>query len=168
MKVADQYEKYTYNSGGYTGTEHMVSLVLPLLYTNGIYNNNDSYAYVNEYSISKSSDAFYKDPSFIKILSINEGESFRMGHADGGYQPSGITVKKDTSIKVNGIVFDIVLVIIHLDMQCPQSGIPLDSCASMIEYYAKGVGLIRRDVGGYYPEDHMETKFEILDYHINR
>ena len=56
LKV-DGYEKYIYNTAGYTAVPDYDTIVIPKLILNGIFNNPDSYAYVKEYSISKSSNS---------------------------------------------------------------------------------------------------------------
>src|SRR5690554_623931 len=84
LKVADQYEKYIFNSAGYTAEPDYDTLILPKLILNGIYNGVDTFAYVKENSISKKSNSNYRDPAFQELFNVNEGGQFVFqGHHAG-------------------------------------------------------------------------------------
>lgn len=149
LKVAGQYEKYIFNSAGYTAMPDYDTLVLPKLILNGIYNPGDSFAYVREYSISKASLSSYRDPAFKQILSLNEGDALLIGGAVQGHQITGRVIEADTSIRIEGKTYEHVIVTIHFDRMCTMNGFSESECAFRREYYARGVGLIKRESRNY-------------------
>jgi hypothetical protein len=169
LKVADQYEKYIFNSAHYSASPKYDTLLLPKLILNGFFNSNDSFAYVNEYAITKANISSYKDPAFKCILSEFEDSIFEIGGRDQIHKIVGKTIKKDTSIIINSRKYENVLITIELDLSCnEQGGYPVDSCAYKREFYAKGIGLIKRESGSYIPVNKWTTDFELKEYHIEK
>jgi hypothetical protein len=167
--VTAQYEKYIYNSAGFDATPNIDTLVLPKLKLNGIYNPNDTFAYVKGYSISKAINSDYRDPAFKFILSEAESATFIIGGRWQYHQIIGKTIKVDTTITIDDVRYDSVLITIELDIACNEQGLyPIDSCAYKREYYAKGIGLIKRESGGYIPNENWTTDFELIKYKIEK
>lgn len=166
LKVADDYKKYIFNSNAYDESEDYDTIYFPKLLTKNVYNPGDSCSYVNGYSISKAQNSSYKDPAFKYILSETEGSTFIITAPWQNHQIIGKTINIDTSIIVGNTTYVSVLVTIELDMAC-SGQYPMDSCAYKREYYAKGVGLIKRESGGYIPNDNWTTDFELKEYYIN-
>lgn len=163
LRVADQYEEYIFNKNSYDDVPDYDTLLLPKLIANGIFNGPDSFAYVKEYSISKAKNSGYRDPAFYGILSEEEGARFPITGSFGGYQTIGKTIKVDTTITVNDVEFQHVIIVIRYDAACPMSN---EVCATQKEYYARDVGLIRRE-NREYPNG-MVTTLELVDYKINK
>ncbi len=163
LKVAGQHEKYIFNSAGYTAVPDYDTLVLPKLILNGIYNLRDSFAYVNEYSISKASLSSYRDPAFKQILSLNEGDALLIGGDVQGHQITGRVIQADTSIAIDGKAYERVIVTIHFGRMCTMNGGSEYECAFKREYYAKGVGLILRESRNY-PVDTVFIKEIALSF----
>ena len=138
LKVADQYEKYVFNSAGYTAEPDYDTLILPKLILNGIYNGSDTFAYVKENSISKKSNSNYRDPAFQELFNVNEGGHFvfQGHHAGTSHYVSGYTIKTDTTIEINNIVYNHVLITIRYDDYWMEAPI---KCGYLKEYYAKDV-----------------------------
>lgn len=149
LKVAGQYENYIFNSAGYTAVPDYDTLVLPKLILNGIYNPGDRFAYVNGYSISKASLSSYRDPAFKEILSLNKGDELLIDGAVQGHQITGRVIKADTSITIDDKTYEHVIVTIHFDRMCTMNGFSESECAFKREYYAKGIGLIKRESRNY-------------------
>ena len=169
LKVANQYEKYIYNSAGYTSEPEYDTLVLPKFILNGIYNQGDTFAYLKEYSLSKSSSSNYRDPAFKKLLSLTEGSEFVIGEAVQGHKTTGKTIKVDTSIFIGTQKYENVIVIIQFDNSfLSEFAQTPEECAFLREYYAKNIGLIKREKRNY-PMDTVFIKdIEITKYEINR
>lgn len=168
LKV-EKYEEYTFNSAGYTATPVYETLILPKLILNGIYNRNDSIGYVREYSISKSSDSNYRDPAFKGLLSLTENTEFEIGGATHGHKLTGKTIKADTTIFIGAKKYENVIMTIHFDYACISGtgGSPED-CATLREYYAKDVGLIKRERRNYPMETEFNKVIELVKYEINK
>lgn len=169
LKVADQYEKCIYNSSGFDG-ENYDTLILPKLLSNKIYNLGDSSSFVKGYSITKAKNSGYRDPAFKYILSETEGKEFRIGGNWQIHTITGKTIKTDTSIIIGSKQYNNVLITIEFDYGCFLYGnIPVvDSCAYKREYYAKDIGLIKRESTAYLPKAHWSTDFELKEFKINK
>lgn len=167
LKVADQYEKYIFNAAGYTAEPDYDTLILPKLILNGIYNFNDSIARVKEYSISKASGN-YRDPAFKEMLSTTEGGELIMGGAFQDHQIRGRVVKTDTTIEINGIRYDQVIITMHFDNFWSGYGISETDYAFEREYFAKNIGLIKREVKNYPMDTVFQKDIELIEYKINR
>lgn len=122
------------------------TLVLPKLLLNRIYNSDDPFAYVHEYSISKATTSNDRDPAFKGFLSLTEGDEFTIGGAFQNHKISGKTINVDTTILIGATNYDHVIVTIQYDYACitATGGTP-EGCATIREYYAKDVGLIKRE-----------------------
>ena len=169
LKVADKYEKYIFNSADYTSEPNYDTLILPKLILNGIFNPPDTYAYVQKYSISKSKESNYRDPAFKEILSLIEGSEFTIGAAIQGHKFTGKTIKVDTSIIIGTKQYENVIITIQFDYACVSGtgGTPED-CATIREYYAKNVGLIKREKRNYPIETDFVKEFELVEYEIKK
>lgn len=165
LKVADQYEKYIYNSAGYTAPPDYDTLILPKLILNGIYNKPNEFAYVKEYSISQANGSDYRDPPFKTLLSLTEGSEFTIGGSYQNHAITGKTVKVDTVINIGATEYRNVIITIHFDVAFNMSP---EDCAHVREYYAKDVGLIKRETRNYPVETEFVTEIELVDYKINK
>jgi len=167
LKV-EKYEKYVFNSAGYTALPDFDTLILPKLILNGIYNQNDVFAYVNGYSLSKSNNSDYRDPSFKYFLSLTEGSEFAIGGAFQGHQIKGKTIKVDTSIYIGTTHYENVIMVIQFDYACIVGigGTP-EGCATLREYYAKDVGLIKRETRNQLDGEFVKD-IELVKYVINK
>jgi hypothetical protein len=166
MRVSDQYMMYVYNSASYSAPPHYDTLVLPQLSTEGIYPvGGDSYMYINEYSRSKGSPSSYRDPAFAGILETTEGKLFAIGGAFQGHAKAGQTIKTDTSIFIGTQQYEHVIVTVEFDYACRYvGGLPVEECAYKREYYAKDIGLIKREI----KDSIFKTAFELVEYNINK
>ena len=169
LKVANVYEKYIFNSAEYDAVPDYDTLILPKLILNGIYNSPDTFAYVNGYSISKSEGSSYRDPAFKEILSLTEGSEFTI---ESGYQEhkiTGKTIKVDTAIYIGTTKYENVIITVQFDYACVSytGGTPED-CATLREYYAKNIGLIKREKRNYPSDTDFVKEFEIKEYEINK
>ena len=167
LKVADQYEKFIFNSAGYTAEPDYDTLILPKLILNGSYNQNDSIAYVKEYSISQSSGN-YRDPAFKEILSLNQGDELSIGGAVQGHQIQGRVIKTDTTMIINGTNYENVIVTIHFDNYWSGYGMTETEYAFEREYFAKDVGLIKREIKKYPIETEFKKDIELIKFEINK
>ncbi len=167
LKVADQYEKYIFNTAAYDAVPDYDTLMLPKLILNGVLNAPDTFAYVNEYSISKAKTSHYKDPAFKTLLSLTEGAEFAIGGAIQGHKITGKTIKVDTTITVGNTVYEDVIVTIQFDDACVNGtgGTPED-CATMKIYFAKDIGLIKREKRNESLD--FVTDIELVEYKINK
>jgi len=169
LKVADQYKMYIFNTAGYSAIPVYDTLILPKLILNGVFNPPDTFAYVKEYSISKSSRSNYRDPVFKGILSLNEGSEFVIGAASHGHRITGKTIKVDTTIFIGSNEYRNVIITIHFDYACVNStgGTP-EECASVREYYAKNIGLIKRERRNYPVETDFIKEIGLIKYEIKK
>ncbi len=166
LKVADQYEMYIFNSASYALEADYDTLILPKLLSNNIFNSADSFTYVNEYKITKSHNSNYKDPIFKGLLSLTEGAEFTIGAAVFNHQIIGKTIKVDTAINIGTTRYENVIVTIQFDKAALLGGTP-EHCASVREYYAKGIGLIKREKRNYPIETEFVKSVELVEYKIN-
>jgi len=165
MKVAGRYEVFVFNAAGYTAEPDYDTLVLPKLIPNGIFNPPDEFAFVNGHSISKGSFAIYRDPAFKGLLSTVEGLEFAIGGAVQGHKITGKTINTDTAVYVGQNLYQDVIITIQFDYACVSgtSNSP-EGCAYLREFYARNIGLIRRDtLNG----DEYVKAFELKEFFIN-
>jgi len=169
LKVADQYEKYIFNSAGYTAEPDFDTLILPKLILNGVFNSPDTFAYVNGYSISKSNMSNYRDPAFKELLSLTEGSEFTIEGAIQGHKITGKTIKVDTAINIGTTIYENVIITIQFDYAFVSgTGDSPEDCATLREYYAKGVGLIKRETRNYPIDTNFVKDFELIKYEIKK
>lgn len=168
LRVADQYELYVFNTNGYTAEPKYDTLKLPKLLKNVFFNPLDNETYVKGYSLSKSNTANYKDPSFKFILHTTEDKEFSIGAAIQDRKITGKTIKTDTSIYIGNTFYQDVIVTVQFDYACVNhtNGSP-EECATLREYYAKDVGLIKRELKNYNTNNQFVTDFELNSYFIN-
>lgn len=164
LKTADDYQEFTYISDC-DDLRNTRSLALPLFLDNNIYGSR----YVNRYMLSNPFlDCRYPLP-FIPVLSDTLGQVFVKGVPDLYHHLLGKTIAKDTSIKINGVVYEDVIITIEYDRACSESsGYTPVQCATMKEYFARGIGLIKREKGRNIVYTEWETEYEIRDFHINK
>ncbi len=166
---ADTYEIYVYNIAGYDAEPVYDTLVLPRLVLNGVFNPGDAYAYVKGYSITKPGMSSYRDPPFKELLSLTEGAEFIIGGESFGHRIAGRTVKVDTVIHIGTTIYENVIMTIHFDYACVSStgGTP-EECATLREYYARDVGLIKRERRNHPLEAEFVKDIELVEFSINR
>ena len=161
IRVNENYEKCTYRSSDFTASEQHETVLLPRLSKNNIFNS----AFVKEYSITNSSGLSH-DSYFREILNIIEGGSFYITSSYSGHQNIGITIKTDTTIVLNGVTFENVIVTIQYDSYFAGMGKTPLECAHVREYYAKNIGLIKRESRSYPVESNFHLNFELVEYKI--
>ena len=167
LKVLDYYQPYIFNSSSYSSSPNYDTLMLPKLILNGIYNKGEKYAFVKEYSISKPHNSNYKIPPFITFLTLTENGKFSISEYYQGEHIVGKTIKKDTSVLIGNTMYNNVIITIHYNEAC--SGYySQEECASVREYYAKGVGLIKRESKNPVLDTVYTKTFEIVDFYINK
>lgn len=168
LKVANQYEEYIFNSAGFTAVPDFDTLFLPKLILNGVFNPTDTFAYVNGYSISKAKKgSHYRDPAFKGLLSLNEGSQFSIGGSFQGHKIIGKTIKVDTTISIGTVEYKNVIVTIRFDRACELGlGVTPEECAYLREYYAKDVGLIKREVRSSITNTDFVKDIELVKYEI--
>ena len=167
LRVANQYEEYEYNSASYDAEPEYETLILPKLILNGIFNNTDSFAYVNGNSISKRIGSNYRDPAFKELLSLEEGTLFTIGGAFQNYQITGKTIKVDTTIIIGGITYENTIITIEYDEGCVSGALTSpENCAYKKEYYAKNIGLIKREKKNGLDTTYI-ADFELVSCFIN-
>jgi hypothetical protein len=169
LKVADQYEMYIFNSAGYSAEPNYDTLILPKLILNGVFNQPDSFAYVYEYSISQSSGSHYRDPAFKQILSLTEGSEFNIGGAILGHKITGKTIKVDTIMNIGTTKYENVIITIQFDYACVSgTGSSPEDCATLREYFAKDIGLIKRETRNYPIETAFLKDIELIKFEIKK
>ena len=161
LKVADEYKSYTYQvyENGLTNKTGL----FPQLILNGIYNKGASIAYVNEYSIS-AREYWHDAPfPFISILSPTKGKIFFSYNMDS-HSLIGQTVIIDTSITINNVLYDDVIVTLYYDGHFIGTR---EEIADKKEYYAKDIGLIKRETRDFPNDTLFTTDFYLISYHVN-
>jgi hypothetical protein len=164
LKVSSEYKRVITYSGGVIpshDTAYMTELIL-----NGIFNKEDSTAYVRGYEISKSSFELGNYGSkFKRILSEISESKFSMYYDRIDGPINGFVSKSDTSINVKSVQYSNVLEIIIFRERL---SLAPEECGEIREYYAKGVGLIRRDERDYPSSLEYVTTLELVDYVIQQ
>lgn len=169
LKVVNQYEKYIFNSSGYTLDPDYDTLILPKLILNGVFNPSDTFAYVNGCSISRSKESDYRDPAFKILLSLTEGSEFTIGGVIQGHKITGKTIKVDTTINIGMTEYKNVIITIQFDYACVlATGSSPEDCATLREYYAKDVGLIKRETRNYPIDTDFVKDIELIKYEIKK
>ena len=104
---------------------------------------------------------------FWEMLRENKGEQWSLSKSWSGHQEWGETIKTDTSITINSTTFNKVLITKQWDRGW--FGITPDDHWRVREYYAKNVGLIKRESRIHYPFDTtFVIEYTLLNYHINK
>ncbi len=153
IKVADKYGLYSYCSD-YPNGPIDTELFLPIITLRG-----DSLAYVKEYSFSNKYVSFYV-PNFSPFFSQNIG-IFYQSNNHGPIQTYGETVKVDTSITIDSVKYENVIITVYYDSQYYGS-----QYATLREYYAKNIGLIKRERRDFPTDTLFTTELELKDYYI--
>lgn len=164
LKTKSDYQLFTYRSecGDINDTK---SLILPQFHSNDIYGSR----YINEYLLSNPLLHCAYPLPFVQVLSDTLGKVFIKGEPDFYHQLLGKTIRKDTSVVINGRTYDDVLVTIEFDRACSESSeYTPELCATMRDYYAKGIGLIKREKGRNINYVEWHTEYELIDYKINK
>lgn len=164
LKTKADYQLYTYISecGDFTNTR---TLVLPQFHSNKIYGSR----YIYEYLLSNPLLNCYYPLPFIQILSDTLGQVFIKGEPDFYQQTLGKTIVKDTTLTINGRQYENVIITIEFDRGCSEgSDYTSEQCATMREYYAKGIGLIKREKGRNLIFEEWTTEYELIDFFINK
>ena len=163
LRVNAYYEKCIYKSSDFDAAPQYETLLLPQLSENDIFGS----CFVKGYSITNHSGLSH-DGYFREILNINEGGSFYITSSYSGHQNVGKTIKKDTTIVLNGVTFENVIITLQYDSYFINMGETPIECAHIKEYYAKDVGLIRRDIRNYPIESDFHISFELVKYAIQK
>ncbi|MFN6378313.1 MAG: hypothetical protein ACK4WD_03500 [Flavobacteriales bacterium] len=169
MSVLDGYETREFDLSSYSGEQNKVKLSLPMILLEGIYNGGDTYAFLNGNSLSKSFVSSYRDPMFKTLFSTNEGEVFGIGGAYLDHQWMGKTLVVDTTITIGSVSYPNVIVTIQYEYSCSREyNQSPESCATIKEYYGRGVGLLKRERRNPSLNSEYQTEFELLSYYIAR
>ncbi|RYM33843.1 hypothetical protein ERX46_07720 [Brumimicrobium glaciale] len=170
MKV-DSYVEYEYNTADYNSKPNYKTYKFPRLILSGIYNDyvlgDDIFTYVNEYSILKSSASGNLNPPFKELLSLTEGSEFTIGAAYKNSKETGKTIKVDTTITIGTTQYNDVIVTIQFNEECIyETGGTPESCATIREYYAKNVGLIKRERKDFGSNTVFVDDINLVEYYI--
>lgn len=159
LRVEDNYKLCIYNDAYYLYPPNFDTVYLPKFLPNSIYGD----VFIKGYLITNHGG--YKDPPFRFILSETVGASFYVASLVSS-KVEGMTIKKDTSIIVNGITYNNVIITIQYDTHFSMYYPPME-CAGVKEYYAKGIGLIRREVRSFPFDSIFSVDCELVDYNIS-
>ena len=155
--VDNNYHAHIFNAAYYTNMPYYDTLVLPRLRSNPIFNNADTFVYVNKYGLSKGNAWTYREPAFIGLLSDTVNGQFGISAGFSGHQISGLTIQQDVSMTVNSVNYDSVIVCIHYDYWFISMGYTPQTCWTTKEYFAKHVGMILRETRNNFPMDTIVT-----------
>lgn len=159
LRVEDNYKLCIYNHAYYLYPPDFDTLYLPKFLPNSIYGD----VFIMGYSITNHGS--YKDPPFRGILSETEGGCFYVASLVDS-KVEGMTIKKDTSIMINNITYNNVIITIQYNTRFISPCSP-EVYAGVKEYYAKGIGLIRREVRNFPFDTIYRVDCELLDYNIS-
>ena len=163
LQVNPTYEKCTYRSSPFDAVPEYATLLLPRLKNNEIFGG----CFIKGYEITNLSGLAH-DQYFREILSETQGREFYITSSYSGFQRRGVTITNDTTLSINGKIYENVIITLQYDMHWVDQGIALNECAYLKEYYAKDVGLIRRE-SRYFPvEIAFKVDFEIVKYEIKK
>ncbi|MBP1644647.1 MAG: hypothetical protein H6Q16_222 [Bacteroidetes bacterium] len=162
LRVMEDYQLYIYRRYlDYYGVEYVDdTIVLPKFYPNSIYGD----VLILRYEISNFRGS-HNEPAWKGILSETLGGVFYQSASEFGNQNIGMTVAVDTTIIVNGVTYNDVIVTVLYNRAFM---LPPELCFYYRDYYAKGVGLIKREETDYPPSSEVRVLFELTDYNIVR
>lgn len=170
MSTIDTYSVYIFDKYAGSNQPDHDSLILPILKHNKIYyfREIDSiYSYVNKFSLSRiNSQSSYRSLPFYQMLDIEEKKQFSLYPGNSTSHSIGIVSKKDTSIIINSKLYEYVVQVYYLDEQCKYR-FGTEECIQRIDYYAKSIGLIRRDLRNI-SENKTSVLFELIEYRIGK
>ncbi len=162
LRVMEDYQLYIYDRlVNYYPREYVKDTVaLPKFYPNSIYGE----VFIWRYEISKLWGS-YREPAWRGILSETLGQQFYQSASESGNQNIGLTIAVDTSITVNGVTYNDVIVTILYNRIFM---LPPEMCFYRKEYFARGVGLIKREETDYPISIEISSVLELTDYNIVR
>lgn len=160
LRVMEDYQLCIYNVAHFTEPARYDTVVLPKFYPNSIFGA----VFIWGYSVSKSSGS-YREPAWRGILSESLGQQFYQSASESGNQNIGLTIAVDTSITVNGVTYNDVIVTILYNRIFM---LPPEMCFYRKEYFARGVGLIKREETDYPISIEISSVLELTDYNIVR
>lgn len=161
LRVEENYKLCVYFQGGhYVPYPHNDTIVLPKFYPNSIYGA----VFIRGYSITNLGGTSSEMP-FSEILTETEGGTFYITPSYAGNQNLGETIKKDTTIIVNNVTYNDVIVTYQYNriFMCSP-----EICGYRKEYYAKGVGLIKLEERDFPVDTNLRVVLELTDYNIVR
>jgi hypothetical protein len=80
----------------------------------------------------------------------------------------GKTINADTTIYIGTTKYENVIMIIQYDYGCVSSFGSPEHCANTREYYAKNVGLIKRERRNSIIDTDFVKEIELIDYEIKK
>ncbi len=164
MKVDPDYQMHIFDVAEWPAPDPVWdTLALPMLIQNGILTAGYEEIFVNGYTMTGMPRISYRDPHFMKFLSETEYLIFPITEFAQGSQILGKTITKDSTVAVGSQSFDSVLVVIQFNYMCGGSQ---ESCANQRDYFAKGVGLIKRE-NRQNANTPWITELELNSYYIN-
>lgn len=158
LQMEDQYQIFYYDKAPWGVKPVCDTIYLPKFKINSIYGYSQSYVYGYEISTGT-----FRLP-LRQILSEVVGPTFQTSEIFGGNASYGKTIKKDTSMVINGVKFDNVLIVINYFWNQHIGNLPWN----IKEYYAKDVGLIKRESRDLNKPTIITVDFELISYKINR
>lgn len=164
VKVYDDYQLYIPKDSNNLDFE---GAFLPKLEPNDIYGEN----FIYEYSIPYYMDnIFYNGIRFCNFLSEKLDSHYLIKYISSSRDISGTTTVVDTTITVKGVEYNDVIMTIHYNgIGVSYEGFYIDEIMESREFYAKGVGLIKKDKNlGDFDEIEWEPIYELTSYHINK
>lgn len=160
------FKLFTYNQADYTSMPDYDTVVAIRMKVKNIFNLPDTFAILKNNEISKPYGAPSRQKTFTPLFSTQKG-IFYIGNAWQGHATVGECQTLDTTLAVNHHHFSRVLVCIWYDNLTAQM-LGKDQAIYRREFWADGVGLIRRDEkpvpSG--PVDFLTT-LSLVDWHIN-
>ncbi len=109
------------------------------------------------------------EPSVKELLSLTEGSEFTIGGAIQGHKITCKTIKVDTTINMGPTEYKNVIMTIQFDYPCVSGtgGSPED-CTTLREYYAKDIGLIKREKRNYLMDTDFVKDIELMKCEIKK
>lgn len=161
VKVKEDYQMLIFSEG--TGYPIYDTIILPQFYPNSTFGEK----FISEYSFPLNYANFGGGTYFSEFVSETLGDGWSLDMTYQGSSSSGRTIIVDTSMVVQGQLYNDVIVTGIYPNNCVwEGGLPVDSCIFTHEYYAKGVGLIKIEYKGI--SGNWESRLELVDYEIVR
>ncbi len=167
LRIADQYQMFIF--GLATGDPLFYdTLILPKIEPCNVYWSNGENGFVKGYELTAPSGVTYiPSPTYHSLLSTKLDSIFIYGPSVQGHMPMAETMAVDTVIYIGSVKYEHVIVTMYWDEACISGGYgnSPEDCADKREYYAKNIGLIKRE-HRYHNDTIFYKDFELLDYHI--
>lgn len=161
LKTANSYQTFELysNPPGNVGNSLIAKYNLPALNGKVSINNMGTNFFIKGYFVT-GGNARFPGPTFMQFLTEEENDFFTL-YSYRGMHIVGKTIKADTSIVVKNKVYNNTLITLQsygYDVS--------EEMAHLREFYAKDIGLIRRDKKT--GSKNWKTVLELTDFYINK